>query len=244
MIIPKSILIVEDDVLTQRYLKHVLAQFGVQNINCFDNATDTLAEMRTEGYDMLLMDINIKGAIDGIQLAEIILHTYPELPIVFMTGYGDRETFNEVLSLNPYGFIVKPFSIRDIELHLQLAYNRYLIQKSIMEKKENFDNLDMLVINKEYKYSKTPMMLYHNNIPVKLNKQQLLLVDTLCEMYNRTVPFEVLIDRIWGPDISIETAIGTLRTLIYSLRKKLPNFPIYSYSKIGYALQISQERMN
>lgn len=235
MQLPSNILIVEDETLTQRYLKNILAHHNIKNVVCYDNAEDALNSMKTTKYDMILMDINIKGSTDGIQLAKIILDTHHNMPIIFITAHCDDETFEEVLELSPYGFVSKPFSAKDVEITLQLAYKRYRAQEEILNSKEVVGNMDTMIINKQYKYSKSMMMLYSNNQPIKLKKKHILLVDALCKMHNKTVSFDILIDKIWGDKIIADSA---LRTLIYSLRQILPDFPIVSYSKMGYCLKV------
>jgi len=119
MIFPQNIVIVEDETITQRYLQDIFAQYDVIVTGCFDNAADTIEALKRINCDMILMDINIKGSVDGIQLAKEILQTY-NFPIVFITAHNDDETFQEVLELSPYGFIEKPFSRKDIVFTLQL----------------------------------------------------------------------------------------------------------------------------
>jgi len=236
MQLPENILIVEDEVLVQRYIKNILAYYHhiqEETVDCLDNAADVLKQIETKWYDMILMDINIKGSMDGIRLAKIITQTYTNLPIIFITADDSVDVFQEVLEINPYGFITKPFSAKDLGISLHLAHSRHLAQNKILKNEEAFDT-NTLVINKHYRYSKSLKILYYDNVPVKLNRQQSILVDILCKMCNTTVRFEVLINKIWEDSIIADNAV---RTLIYNLRRRLPNFPIYSYSKVGYSLQ-------
>jgi DNA-binding response OmpR family regulator len=236
MQLPENIMIVEDEILTQRYLKDILKHNNknMRQPECYDNAQDVLGQIKSKNYDMILMDINIKGSMDGIQLAKEILKGHVDLPIIFITAHCDDNTFEEVLELSPYGFISKPFSSKDVEVTLQLAYKRFLVQKEMLHYKEVLDNMDTIAINEKYKYSKSLTTLYADNKPIKLKKKHQLLVDVLCEMHNRTVVFDVLIDKIWGDAVVADSA---LRTLVYTLRQILPDLPIISYSKVGYSLQ-------
>jgi len=136
-------MIVEDEVITQRYLKDILEQKNVGTIVCVDNAIDTLELLQADNYEMILMDINIKGNIDGISLAKEILKTY-QIPIIFITAYTDEKTLDEVLELSSYGFISKPFTSKEIIIALQIAYKRFLIYKASIEK--NNDSTNNIVI--------------------------------------------------------------------------------------------------
>jgi len=237
MILPQNIVIVEDEVITQRYLQDILSQYEIEVSACFDNAKDTLEHLRDVPCDLLLMDINIKGAMDGIQLAREILRT-ATLPIVFITAHNDDDTLEELLELAPYGFIGKPFSSKDVLVTLQIAYKRYLthVASFISKEKEMSD----IVINETYRYSKQTRELFENDIRVKLNHKQGILLFILASHLNHPVPYDLLVSEIWGSDMIADSA---LRTLVYSLRKLLPELPIVSHSKIGYMLatQVSEE---
>jgi len=235
MVFPQNIVIVEDETITQRYLQDIFAQYDVNVSGCFDNAADTIEALKSVDCDMILMDINIKGPVDGIQLAKDLLKTY-NFPIVFITAHNDDETFQEVLELSPYGFIEKPFSMKDIVFTLQLAYQRYLTYEK-NSKVESTDQLsEYLVLNEHYTYSHVLRILYHDDQPVKLSIKQSKLLEVLIKNVNTTVGYDQLTSSIWENDIVSDSA---LRTLVYSMRKTLPDLPLLSYSKIGYSIEVT-----
>jgi len=156
MIFPQNIVIVEDEKITQRYLQDIFAQYDVRVSGCFDNAADTTEALKSIACDMILMDIDIKGPVDGIRLAKDILKTY-RFPVVFITAHNDDETFQEVLELSPYGFIEKPFSRKDIVFTLQLAYKRYLSHEKETKVKPEKKPREYLILNEHYAY-----LLYTN----------------------------------------------------------------------------------
>ena len=233
MSLPKNVVIVEDEVITQRYLKDIFESLGIQVSACIDNASQTLDVLKKVECDLLLMDINIKGPMDGIQLARKIL-TQRHIPIIFITAHNDDETVEELLELAPYGFIGKPFSSRDIMVTLKVAYKRYLTHIESMSKDEDKASKHDLVINARYGYSREENILYDNGVPVKLNNKQSKLLRILIANSNKTVAGNTLIFDLWGDACIAQSA---LRTLVYTLRKTLPDFPIVSHSKMGYMLQ-------
>ncbi len=234
--LPKNIVIVEDEVITQRHLQDILSQYQVTVSGCFDNAVDTLAALDHIACDMILMDINIKGPVDGIQLAKKILETYT-LPIVFITAHNDDATLEELLELAPYGFISKPFSSKEVLVTLKIAYKRYLIHTEA-SKITISDTLSTdIVINKYYVYSGSVSQLYYDGQAIKLNKKQNMLVELLSKNIDTVVIYDTLITHLWEDDT---VADSTLRTLVYSVRKLLPDLPIVSHSKLGYSLQTTR----
>ena len=239
MNLPKHIVIVEDEVITQRYLQDIFAQYDVVVSGCFDNAIDTIDALKSIDCDMILMDINIKGSMDGIQLARAILRNHT-LPIVFITAHNDDETLEELLELAPYGFIGKPFSSKEIVVTLQVAYKQYLTHKEagkVRVKEESNNNV--IVINAYYRYSQVSSELYYGEDVVKLSKKQSRLLEVLTQNINHVVDYDTLISAIWEEDMVSGSA---LRTLVYSIRKLLPELPIVSQSKLGYSLEINFDK--
>ena len=229
---PQHIMIIEDEVITQRYLKDILGQHEVARVDCFDNAKDALSQVKKEKYDMILMDINIKGSMDGIQLAREILRLHT-IPIVFITAHNDSETFAEALELSPYGFIGKPFSSRDVEVAIQLAYKRHLTNQEVDNKKTNDEDRKIIMISDRYHYSCEVSSLYCDDSLVKLNAKQNKLLEILSLNINNVVGYDSLVVAIWGDS---DVADSALRTLVYNIRKILPDLPLVSHSKVGYSL--------
>ena len=232
--LPQNIVIVEDEVITQRYLQDILVNNHMNVSGCFDNASDTLEALKNINCDMILMDINIKGSMDGIQLSKKILEKYT-FPIVFITAHNDDATLEELLELAPYGFISKPFSSKEILVTLKIAYKRYLIHSEVSKVKTSDKPTD-IVINDYYTYSRNVSVLYYDGQAIKLNKKQGKLLEILSKNINHTVEYDTLISELWEDET---VADSTLRTLVYSVRKLLPDLPIFSHSKVGYSLQTS-----
>ncbi len=239
MMLPSKVLIVEDELLSQRHIESILKNLGVTVVGCYDNASDARAAITKDSCDMILMDINIKGPEDGIQFAWSILQQY-YLPIVFISAYSDGETLEEVMELSPYGFITKPFSAKDVEVTIGIAYQRFSIDK----KKKQLDppvqkvQENIFSITSEYRFDTTVGALYKHNDPVRLNKKQVKLVEILVRNANQIVEYSTLIDEIWPDGV---LADSSLRTLVYSIRQIVPELPIESYSKMGYALRTSMQ---
>ena len=235
MVFPENIVIVEDETITQRYLQDIFAQYDVTVSGCFDNAADTIEALTHINCDMILMDINIKGPVDGIQLAKAILKTYT-FPIVFISAHNDDETFQEILELAPYGFIEKPFSSKDVVFTLQLAYQRYLSHEKNSEVRSTNETREYLILSEHYSYSHPLKTLYHDDQPVKLSVKQSKLLEVLIRNVNHTVGYDALTSVIWGDDAIADSA---LRTLVYSIRKIHPDLPLVSYSKTGYSIEMN-----
>jgi len=226
----KNILIVEDEKLTQRYITNILKQNKSNIIECSDNANDALKAFRSKHYDLILMDINIKGSMDGLQLSREILR-HKEVPIIFITAHNDEDTMHEALEISPCGFIPKPFSIRDLEIVVD-SLDRD-------SKKELISSIETIKINEEYTYKKGLNKIYYLSEEVKLTAKQQKLIEVLCDNIDTIVPLTVLKKELWG---NTPIVVSALRTLVYSIRKLLPSIIIISHSKVGYILK--QKKQN
>jgi DNA-binding winged helix-turn-helix (wHTH) protein len=118
---------------------------------------------------------------------------------------------------------------------LQIAYKRYLAHTKALDTQSAATvNIQDIVISEKYRYIQSVSQLYKEDTPIDLTKNQSALIKILVQHVNQTVSYEVLVSSIWGDGHIADSA---LRTLVYSLRKLLPDLPIVSHSKVGYALE-------
>jgi len=237
MMLPAKVMIVEDELLSQRHIENILKSLNVEVTGCYDNASDARAAITKNSCDMILMDINIKGPEDGIQFSRSILQQY-NIPIVFISAYSDAETLEEVMELSPYGFITKPFSAKDVEVAMGIAFKRFNVdkEKKISEPPIKKPKESVVQITPKFHFDTETHTLYREDNPVRLNKKQIKLIRTLVAHANQIVEYGTLIDEVWPDGV---LADSSLRTLIYSIRQILPDLPIESHSKMGYALRLS-----
>lgn len=229
---PKSVMIVEDEVVTQRYLKDVMAEQGIAVAAAIDNGKDALAYFQ-EGYcELILMDINIKGPIDGLRLAKRILKEH-DVCIIFLTAYSDEDTLDEAAELSPYGFIVKPLDPYDISVAIKIGYKRFFVHKIESEMKNKKKNNEIIIM-KNLTYNFTNKILFQNSIPLNLSAREFKLMDILVRNINNIISDELIISEVWGGE---NANIVSLRTLIYKLRKRFPSLPLITYNKMGYMLK-------
>jgi len=120
---PASVLIVEDEMITAMDLKDKLVNSGFivpAIVASGEEAIDTAAELRP---DVVLMDIVLQGEMDGIQAARKISSL--DIPVVFLTAYSDEETLQRAKSTSPYGYIIKPYPDRELQLTLETTLQKH-----------------------------------------------------------------------------------------------------------------------
>ena len=116
----KKVLIVEDDEIIQDVLEWRLDTLGYSVCGKAATAEDAVTLAGEKKPDIVLMDIQLKGLIDGIQAAETIKRMY-KLPVIFLTASSKDEDLERVKKVHPDGFIVKPFNDTDIRVAMKFA---------------------------------------------------------------------------------------------------------------------------
>jgi len=115
---------VEDEALIAAEIRSTLELLGHTVVAQARNGDKALDIFASTEADLILLDINIKGTLDGIDLAKIIREKY-HVPFVFLTAFSDPMTLDKVKSLMPYGYIVKPFNERDLAVNIELAMHKW-----------------------------------------------------------------------------------------------------------------------
>ena len=225
MILPKSIIVVEDEVITQQYLRDIIISKSINIVACLDNAKDTIRVFGESPCDMILMDLDLSGTIDGLTLARNIL-IKKRVPIIFITAYSDSDTRQEAVDLS-YGFIAKPFTAKEVLEAIELGYDRF--QNSIKKVIIPTD----IKLNNEYRFSLDSRRLYHKDRAIRLSPKESKLLYILAKNHQRVVSCEVITEEVWGGK---ETSNSNLRNFIYKIRKLAPNLLISSDYNNGYIL--------
>lgn len=120
----KKVLIVEDELIIAKDLSDILTQEGFickYNIYTFEAAKELI---ENEHFDLVLIDIMLKRAPDGIKLGKY-LHEKKSIPFIFITSLFDKNTLFEVKQTQPFGYIVKPFRPQDVISCVEIALNNF-----------------------------------------------------------------------------------------------------------------------
>ena len=144
-----KVLIVEDEMLVAEDLSSDLENDGFEVTDVAMSGEEALNSLEKSSAHIVLMDINIKGEIDGIETAEQINRRYG-LPIIYISSNTGPQFVSRVLKTSPYAFISKPFNHTDVVMAIELAlkkHNERVIQdishpksESIFVKKGGYHN--------------------------------------------------------------------------------------------------------
>lgn len=128
----KKILIVEDEPIIALELSERLQQNGYLISGIASNGSEAQKKFKVNITDLILLDISLKGDINGIELAEIIRQT-SDIPIIYITAFSDQATLAKAKLTQPSGFLLKPFNQRELETTIEISLYKYEMEKKIKE---------------------------------------------------------------------------------------------------------------
>ena len=119
-----NVFIVEDESVIALDIQMCLEKKGYNVLGIASNSVDALKKIEETDPDIILMDIMIKGDVDGIETAKKVLEL-KQIPIVFLTAYADQKTIERAKDANPYGYILKPFKEIDLHTTIEIALSKF-----------------------------------------------------------------------------------------------------------------------
>lgn len=122
-----KILIVEDDMVIAKHLEQTLMNKGYNDINIVTSGDDAINFSEKESPDLVLMDIVLKGKMNGIDATKKIKQK-KNIPIIFLTAHSDPHTFKEAVGTDPFCYLVKPFKEEELEQYVESALFQKLIK--------------------------------------------------------------------------------------------------------------------
>ena len=129
---PARIFITEDEILIAREIEMTLQELGYQVVGLASNGSSALAQIAETQPDLVLMDIVLPGAADGIEIAEQV-RSHFQVPVVFLTAYTDRSTLERAKVTEPFGYVLKPFQPEELDITIQIALARHRSEQSKLD---------------------------------------------------------------------------------------------------------------
>ena len=128
------ILVVEDQRLIAADIENTLKKLGyvvVGNVSSGEEAISKSDQLRPE---LVLMDVRLRGEMDGIQAAEIIRDRF-NVPVVYLTAYADEETILRAKKTTPFGYLVKPFNERELRATIEIAFYTHQMERTLADER-------------------------------------------------------------------------------------------------------------
>jgi len=219
-----DILIIEDTVLTAQKIKRSLELAGY-NVRGIANRSERALELIFQQHiDIMIVDINIKGDLNGIETAKLIQKNF-NIPVIFLTSYHDDATLAEASSVNFSGYIVKPYLDAQLLREVKLASFRFGLN----------DTTKSVALNDGYTYDIQNKRLLKDEKEIKLTNKEEQFLHLLIQNKNTLVSNEYIDLLLWRDNVTYDE---NRRQLLFRLRKKVPDLDIKTLKGEGYILKI------
>ena len=126
----KKILIVEDSALVALEISETLKNLGYNVVGEAASGLEAIEMARDLKPDLILMDIILKGDMDGIEAADRIYSNY-DIPVIYLTAHSDEATLERALKTNAFGYLIKPFNDRELYSNIEITLHKHRIMKKV-----------------------------------------------------------------------------------------------------------------
>ena len=139
-----AILVVEDELLSMEMLVQTLKSRGHEITAAVSSAEEALASIERRRPDLIVMDVKIKGDIDGITLAEMVNERF-RVPVIYVTAFASGELVTRAKKTASYGYLIKPFSEHELTTAVEIALYKYRMDERLRESEERYRTLFMSI---------------------------------------------------------------------------------------------------
>ncbi len=133
----RKILIVEDEQIVAAELKEIVLSFGSYSVTTVASGREALAKTEALRPDLVLMDIRIKGDMDGIDTAASMMGQW-DTPVIYVTAHADQETLRRAKLTSPLGYVLKPFSERELQIAIEMAIYKHEMERQMKQQRQTF----------------------------------------------------------------------------------------------------------
>jgi PAS domain S-box-containing protein len=139
------IFVVEDEAVVALDIRHRLQELGYDVAGMASSGEDAMSAVGVTRPDVVLMDVNLGGGIDGIETAARVREHF-HIPVVFLTAFSDAELIARIRLTEPFAYVLKPFEEAELHAAIEIALLRHRLENTIREQKQllaaTLDNID------------------------------------------------------------------------------------------------------
>lgn len=214
-----KILLLEDDHLLNIAITKYLNTTG-HRIESFKNGNEALNRLKTNAFDLLILDINVPG-LDGFALLESLHALKIQIPAIYISALADIEDISHAFDLGCHDYLKKPFHLKELGLRIdKILQSRYVPHTHLR-------------LSANYSFDMESLTLRFDNKVQILPKRQLQIIELLSQNRSRVVSYDMFRAYVWN-DLEIDTP--TIRAEINRLKKVLKEDFIINVRAIGYMI--------
>ncbi len=135
-----KILVIEDEVIVARTITNQLNQLGYVVTGTASSGQAAIKKATETQPQLVLMDIILKGEMDGITAAGYIRDKL-DIPVIFLTAYGDENTLQRAKITQPFGYVVKPFTTKDLRIAIEIGLLKHQLERELRENRDHLATL-------------------------------------------------------------------------------------------------------
>lgn len=170
---PKTnVLVVEDESIVSKDIQHSLKKLGYNVVGAASTGERAFELATSEKPDIILMDIMLKGDMNGIDTAQRVKEEL-QIPVIYLTAYADESTLEKAKVTEPYGYIIKPFKEVDLHTSIEMALYKFSKEKEVLKARDLFYSLIENKDSKDFIFVKSKSRL------VKIKTSDIYFVEAL-----------------------------------------------------------------
>ena len=167
-----NVLVVEDESIVSKDIQYSLKKLGYNVVGVAATGQKAIELCGEKLPDIILMDIMLKGDINGIKASTRIKEVY-NIPVIFLTAYADENTLSKAKVTEPYAYIIKPFKEIDLHTSIEMAFYKHSKELEILKERDMLYNIIENKENKEFIFVKSKSRL------IKLNTKDIFFIEAL-----------------------------------------------------------------
>ncbi len=216
------VLLLEDEYSLRITIEEFLQElnFVCDSFGDGDDAFDAIFE---KGYDLLLLDVKVRGK-NGFEFLEGIRKEGLNTPAIFITSLTSIEDLSRGYNCGCCDYIRKPFDLKELQLRLEQA-----IRSNCLNSKS-----ELIALPLDYFYDTKNFVLKSKDKEVQLTKTEKLIIELLIKNRGKVISIEDFMEIIWGNYINS----ANVRVQINHLRKKLDKDLIVNVRGLGYKIEL------
>ena len=220
-----TILYAEDETEIRKKYTHYLKRFCT-NIYEAEDGEEAFQLYKEKRPDIVITDINMPK-INGLEFVSMIRENDHHTKVIMLTAHSDRDYLLKATNLKLTNYLLKPVNREDLKVALNNAKEELL--------KFNVYSKTIIHLRENCHWDPTAMEFYTDNELISLTKNEKTLIGILTSKLNTTISYDEIIYEVW-PD-EFNDKFPALKTLVKSLRKKLPENLLENIRSIGYKIR-------
>ena len=227
-----NILYVEDDVLFTPKIKYILEK-SFKSVLIASNGEEALELFKINKIDLIISDINMPK-MDGLTFLKKLRELHNDIPFIFLTARQEANTIIDAIQFDISNYILKPIDLKNF---------LFIVDKSVKKSYKKYIEIEkkyIIEIDTEFFWNQKTKTLSKNNLPIKLTKKELLLLELLLNYNNKVYTISEIACYLWDEDSGENDYVANLKNIISRLRNKIPEINIENVYGLGYMIKITK----